>query len=369
MGIPEILPKLPKSAKSVKFLKSAKFRKKCQISSKKCPETLLIKGWLTPEFKKKSLFFTFEPKNPVTFGAKFRGRPSFWVKFLGVATFWTPKFWLFLKILRNSTTFDISQKRVFWTNFTLFALFDKFRTFRPPHFCHFWGFCEKLCVQIEIGVRLLWNFDWTRSRTTSVGWLHSQGYWNVLLLFRSFGSEGRPAQVAKVEIAEPGSVREAVSGSDDGGPSHADACLSRQSLRLTTCSRNRPHLTHRTSTTLDAQLLTWCSPHLTFPEGVPPRRAAPHLTRRSSRVCQHRTSTNDRNAHPLLTWAVSYVGGRATRSTIISHTHTRVTRMPHILHHSKLNYIINTPPGWNKIHTTLRFTTRLHPLHPHRLRK
>ena len=320
MGIPEILPKVPKSAKSVKFLKSAKFRKKCQISSKKCPETLLIKGWLTPEFKKKSLFFTFEPKNPVTFGAKFRGRPSFWVKFLGVATFWTPKFWLFLKILRNSTTFDISQKRVFWTNFTLFAHFD------PPHFCHFWGFCEKLCVQIEIGVRLLWNFDWTRSRTTSVGWLHSQGYWNVLLLFRSFGSEGRPAQVAKVEIAEPGSVREAVSGSDDGGPSHADACLSRQSLRLTTCSRNRPHLTHRTSTTLDAQLLTWCSPHLTFPEGVPPRCAAPHLPLCSPRVfiLEHRQTTEMHilySPEPLAMWVVGPLGQQ-----YFTLHHTRVTQ-------------------------------------------
>lgn len=158
--------KFVEKCENVKFVK---FVKSCEISSKKVPETLLIKGWLTSEFKKKSLFFTFEPKNPVTLSPKFRGRPSFWVKFFGVATFLDPLFSLFLKISQLFANFYISRNHTFSQNFTLFALLPNFTNFDPPQILSLSGFFEKVCVQIEIGVRLLWNFDWTRSRTTSVG--------------------------------------------------------------------------------------------------------------------------------------------------------------------------------------------------------
>lgn len=145
-------------AKKCENVKFVKFVKICEILSKKWSETLLIKGWLTSEFKKKSLFFTFEPKNPVTLSPKFRGRPSFWVKFFAVATFLDPLFSLFHKISQLFTNFTISRKRTFWQNFTLFTLFDNFTKNGPPQIWQLSGFFEKFSVQIEIGVRVVVEF-------------------------------------------------------------------------------------------------------------------------------------------------------------------------------------------------------------------
>ena len=333
--------KVWKFAKKCENVKFVKFVKICEISSKKVPETLLIKGWLTSEFKKKSLFFTFEPKNPVTLSPKFRGRPSFWVKFFAVATFLDPLFSLFLKISQLFTNFCISRKHTFSQNFTLFALFTKFRKTDPPQIWQLSGFFEKVCVQIEIGVRLLWNFDWTRSRTTSVGWLHSQGYWNVLLLFRSFGSEGRPARMwrrSKSRNLVPSAKRCQVAMTGVGHNPMIACRVSPCAWQLVPANL----LIHLHSTTNLRSAASSPDAHLTgpsqhevpAPEGVPPApcTSSPHLP---PSACPSAKLRNDRNAHFFLTWAVSYVGGRAQKLKNIF-THTRNTNA-NILHRLKLN--------------------------------